>query len=134
MKLTAVIVNVDSLLEILEKVLQRFDEALQYQASQPLVVDASIQRFEFCIELSWKTLKACLTQEGIEANTPRECMQQAFAANWLEDEKPWLSMLKDRNLTSHTYKEDLALEIYRRLPGHYKAMQALHDLLANRFN
>jgi len=28
-------------------------------------------------------------------------------------------MLKDRNLTSHTYKEDLALEIYHRLPAHF---------------
>lgn len=34
-------------------------------------------------------------------------------------------MLKDRNLTSHTYQEDLALEIYHRLPAHFAAMMAL---------
>ncbi|WP_448215770.1 HI0074 family nucleotidyltransferase substrate-binding subunit [Endozoicomonas sp. 2B-B] len=106
---------------------------MQYEESQPLVIDASIQRFEFSIELSWKTLKACLAQEGITANTPRECMQQAYAAHWFDDEKAWLSMLKDYNLTSHTYKEDLALEIYRRLPGHYQAMKALHVFLTNHF-
>ncbi|MCW7554546.1 nucleotidyltransferase substrate binding protein [Endozoicomonas gorgoniicola] len=125
--------SVDLKLDALGKALQRFHESLQYDESQPLVVDASIQRFEFCIELSWKTLKACLAQEGITANTPRESMQQAFAAHWFDDEKAWLSMLKDRNLTSHTYKEDLALEIYRRLPSHYQAMQALHTHLTSRF-
>ena len=125
--------NVDLKLDAFGKALQRFQESLQYDESQPLVVDASIQRFEFCIELSWKTLKAALAQEGISANTPRECLQQAYAAHWFDDEAAWLSMLKDRNLTSHTYKEDLALAIYRRLPGHYQAMQALHSFLVGRF-
>ena len=126
--------SVDFNLDALGKALQRFHESLQYDKDQPLVVDASIQRFEFCIELSWKTLKACLAQEGMSASTPRECMQQAFAAHWFDDETAWLSMLKDRNLTVHTYKEDLALEIYRRLPGHYQAMQALHTHLTARFD
>ncbi|WOG27183.1 HI0074 family nucleotidyltransferase substrate-binding subunit [Endozoicomonas sp. 8E] len=125
--------SVDLKLDALGKALQRFHESLQYEESHPLVIDASIQRFEFSIELSWKTLKACLAQEGITANTPRECMQRAYSAHWFDDEKAWLSMLKDRNLTSHTYKEDLALEIYRRLPGHYQAMKALHAFLTNHF-
>ncbi|MBM7455267.1 nucleotidyltransferase substrate binding protein (TIGR01987 family) [Oceanisphaera litoralis] len=121
-------------LNAMGKALQRLAESLAFDQSQPLVVDASIQRFEFCIELTWKTMKKALTQEGIEANTPRECMQQAYAAKWLDDETAWLSMLRDRNLTSHTYKEDLALEIYQRLPGHLTAMQALHQLLVARFD
>ncbi len=125
--------NVSLNLDVLGKALSRLDESLQFDKSQPLVVDACIQRFEFCIELTWKTLKQCLALEGIEANTPRECMQQAYASHWLVDEAEWLSMLKDRNLTSHTYKEDLALEIYARLPGHHKAMAALYALLARRF-
>ena len=125
--------SVDLKLDAFGKVLQRFQESLQYDESQPLVVDASIQRFEFCIELSWKTLKAALAQEGISANTPRECLQQAYAAHWFDDEAAWLSMLKDRNLTSHAYREDLALAIYRRLPGHYQAMQTLHSFLVGRF-
>lgn len=125
--------SVDLKLDTLGKALQRFHESLQYDVAQPLVVDASIQRFEFCIELSWKTLKAALVLEGVTANTPRECLQQAYAAHWFDDEAAWLSMLKDRNLTSHTYKEDLALEIYHRLPGHYQAMQTLHTFLVSRF-
>lgn len=118
----------------LENVLTRLNESLQFDLSQPLVVDACIQRFEFCIELTWKTLKKSLAIEGIEANTPRECIQQAYSIHWINDESAWLSMLKDRNLTSHTYKEDLALEIYHRLPLHYQAMADLYQLLSRRFS
>jgi len=118
----------------LENALTRLNESLQFDLSQPLVVDACIQRFEFCIELTWKTLKKCLAIEGIEANTPRECIQQAYSIHWINDESAWLSMLKDRNLTSHTYKEDLALEIYHRLPLHYQAMADLYQLLSRRFS
>lgn len=118
----------------LENALTRLNESLQFDLSQPLVVDACIQRFEFCIELTWKTLKKCLAIEGIEANTPRECIQQAYSIHWINDESAWLSMLKDRNLTSRTYKEDLALEIYHRLPLHYQAMADLYQLLSRRFS
>lgn len=121
-------------IKALENALTRLNESLQFDLSQPLVVDACIQRFEFCIELTWKTLKRCLTIEGIEANTPRECIQQAYSIHWINDESAWLSMLKDRNLTSHTYKEDLALEIYHRLPLHYQAMADLYQLLSRRFS
>mgnify|MGYP000025225868 FL=1 len=126
--------NVEINVKALEKALQRLEESLAFDLTQPLVVDACIQRFEFSIELTWKTLKKCLAIEGIEANTPRECIQQAYAIHWLDDEAAWLSMLKDRNLTSHTYKEDLALEIYHRLPLHYQAMADLYQLLSRRFS
>ena len=110
-----------------------WEESLAFDLSQPLVVDACIQRFEFSIELTWKMLKKCLAIEGIEVNTPRESIQQAYAIHWLNDESEWLSMLKDRVLTSQTYKDDLALEIYRRLPAHFAAMMALYQLLNTRF-
>ena len=126
--------NVQLNINALENALTRLNESLQFDLSQPLVVDACIQRFEFCIELTWKTLKKSLAIEGIEANTPRECIQQAYSIHWINDESAWLSMLKDRNLTSHTYKEDLALEIYHRLPLHYQAMTDLYQLLNRRFS
>ena len=125
--------NVEINVKALEKALQRLEESLAFDLNQPLVVDACIQRFEFCIELTWKTLKKCLAIEGIDANTPRESIQQAYSIHWINDETEWLSMLKDRNLTSHTYKEDLALEIYHRLPAHFVALMALYRFLSRRF-
>ena len=39
-------------------------------------------------------------------------------------------MLEDRNLSSHTYREALAKELYVRIGGHYQAMMALRGQLS----
>lgn len=117
----------------LGRALDRLAEALARDAAaDSLVLDATIQRFEFCVELIWKTLKKLLEAEGQTARTPRESLQQAYVAEWLDDEQLWLAMMKDRNLTSHTYREALAGEIYGRVHHYYPAMRALYDLLVAR--
>lgn len=40
------------------------------------------------------------------------CTKRLFFFTDIYDEKIWLKMLKDSNLTSHTYNKDLANEIY----------------------
>ena len=48
------------------KALLRFTEALAEDQSNPLAIDGSIQRFEFCFELGWKLLKKMLMDlEGV---------------------------------------------------------------------
>jgi nucleotidyltransferase substrate binding protein (TIGR01987 family) len=66
----------------------------------------------FAIELTWKSLKRVLADEGVETGTPREALMQAYKARWIDDEALWLSMLRDRNATSHIYDEDTARQIY----------------------
>jgi len=108
--------------------LMRLEEVLRRSPEQDsIVVDASIQRFEFTIELVWKALKSRLLFEGIAATTPRSVMQEAYAAGWIDDEQLWLNMLRDRNLTSHTYREEQAMEIFRKLPSYAAAMKRLYD-------
>jgi nucleotidyltransferase substrate binding protein (TIGR01987 family) len=75
-------------------------------------VDATIQRFEFTFELAWKFLKDYFFEQGIELNYPKEVLQQAFKVDLISDERVWLKMLNDRNMTSHTYNQQLADEIY----------------------
>lgn len=87
-----------------------------------LLIDGTIQRFEFCIELFWKMLRRALLENGIETGTPREAIQKAYQAKWLNDEKLWIRMLQDRNRTSHVYEEEVAQEIFRRVPEYYEVM------------
>jgi len=95
-----------------------------------LAVDGSILRFEFCVEISWKLVKKMLMDiEGIEALSPKKALQAAYQLDWIEDEQAWLQMLNDRNLTSHTYREEYALEIYSHLPAHLKNMRLLQNHL-----
>ena len=65
-------------------------------------IDATIQRFEFTFELSWKFLKDFFFERGLELNYPKEIIKEAFSVNLIDDENLWIKMLRDRNMTSHT--------------------------------
>ena len=69
--------------------------------------EGTVQRFEFAVELAWKTLKDYLEHEGrvIAPVTPRNVVKEAFAARILDDGQVWVDMLDHRNLLSHTYDE-----------------------------
>lgn len=108
----------------LERALTRLEEALCVPRDAPLAIDGTIQRFEFAIELTWKSLKRVLADEGIESATPREAIAQAFLARWIDDETLWLSMLRDRNTTSHLYDEETAEKIYARIGDYTPVMRA----------
>ena len=117
-----------------ERALKRLEIALVQNLDNELVVDGTIQRFEFCIELFWKMLKRALQEEGIETGTPREAIQKAYQVKWFDDEHLWLQMLHDRNQTSHIYDEEVAMEIYRRIPSYHSAMKMTFEMLKIRLN
>jgi nucleotidyltransferase substrate binding protein (TIGR01987 family) len=67
--------------------------------------EGTVQRFEFALELGWKTLKDFMEYEGrvIDPVTPRHVVKEAFAAKILRDGQVWIDMLDHRNLLSHSY-------------------------------
>lgn len=100
----------------------RLKEAIDlYQTQEnPVLLDGTIQRFKFCVELGWKLLKEYLEYEKIgEFNSPRSTIKESFSIGLIEDAEQWLDMLDDRNLTSHTYDEEIAKEIYRNVLTKY---------------
>lgn len=102
--------------------LERLKEAIDlYQKQEnPVLLDGTIQRFEFCVELGWKLLKEYLEFEKLgEFNSPRSTIKECFSIGLIEDAEKWLDMLDDRNLTSHTYDEEIAKEIYRNIIAKY---------------
>ncbi|MEJ5173225.1 MAG: nucleotidyltransferase substrate binding protein [Hydrogenothermaceae bacterium] len=101
-----------------EKALQRLKEAVE-TAKDDLDRDGVIQRFEFTVELLWKTLKAILRNKYIECNSPRDCIKQAFKARIIEDDEIILDMLEDRNRSSHIYDESTSREIFNRIKEIY---------------
>lgn len=74
-------------------------------ALNQLEKEGAIQRFEYCFELAWKTVKDFLEEGGllISPVTPRQVLKDAFAAKVLTDGQVWIEMLDHRNLLSHTY-------------------------------
>lgn len=71
--------------------------------------DASIQRFEFCVELAWKTARK-LT--GTATSSPKQVIRELAQDGLITDVGFWLKAIDMRNLSVHTYNEKLADEVY----------------------
>ncbi len=100
----------------------RLEEAISEYKNNPsdIIRDGIIQRFEFCTELAWKTTREYLLEEGAEfRNTPKAVMREAYAASLISDAQIWSDLLRDRNLTSHTYNEETARNIFARIYTDY---------------
>ncbi len=117
--------------ENFEKSVTRLQEALaEYDLNKSSIVrDGAIQRFEFSVELAWKTTRAYLLEQGFaELNSPKTVMREAYSYKIIHDEQAWIQILNDRNLTSHVYDEKTADEIFVRICTSH--MPALKDLSA----
>ena len=99
------------------------------QPANDVTRDAAIQRFEFCFELGWKAIQDAARKEGLDCQSPRGCLKLAFKTSWISDEKGWLAMPADRNQTSHTYDEELAKAVFRRLPKYLPLLESLVNKL-----
>ena len=101
---------------------------IQKEPEGPIVRDASILRFEYTFEAAWKLLKVYLyTIEGVDCGSPKGCFRQALTVGMLSEEEveSTLRMCDDRNLTSHTYIEAIATQIYHRLPQYSALLEEL---------
>lgn len=106
----------------LERAVLRLQEAVaEYDKTKSDAVrDGSIQRFEFCMELAWKTARAYLLDQGFaDLNSPKAVMREAYAYGILNNESVWINALTDRNLTSHVYDDKVADEIFSRIQTNY---------------
>lgn len=65
----------------------------------------TIQAFEYCFELVWKTMRRLLEERGKIANSPRETFRMAALEGFIENPELWFEFLKKRNSTVHTYQE-----------------------------
>ena len=95
----------------LEKALKKLNEALK-QPETELNRDATIQRFEFTFEMSWKVMHSIIKVTNPKLYGVKAIIREAANAGLIDDPKAWLDFLEDRNLTVHTYKEELAKQIY----------------------
>lgn len=91
----------------------------------------TIKAFEICYELAWKLMKRILQYRGIEVASPREVFRQAGVNQLIDDVEAWLEFLQVRNLTVHTYNENVLHEIFDFLPTFSNALSQLIIVLKN---
>ena len=110
-------------LKSFEKALLQLGDALE-ESESPIVRDACLQRFEFCYELLWKTLKVFLEDiHGVRAVSPRQVFKEAFALSIIGEEVTFVEMIESRNTLAHTYNEEQAMKIYVKCADYLEAMK-----------
>ncbi len=121
---------------ILERALSTLNKSLtiykDYHGTdvEEVARDSSIQRFEYCVELFWKFLKAFLQEKEqvkLEGLSPRKILESALNAKLLNKKEfgIMIQALKDRNLTSHMYNEELADKLIEVIPLYYKTIASI---------
>ncbi len=125
----------------LKKAILRLSEGLkryELNIKDDQLRDGLIQRFEFTYEISHKMLKRFLEQSS--AN-PEEFDQADFqylirSANeqglLLGDWSKWKQYRDARARTSHTYDEEIALQVVKVIPDFLKEAEALLEKLGSR--
>ena len=97
--------------EQFERALTRLHEVLR-ETETDIVRDALIQRFEFTFEMAWRSLHRYLSAKGERvAQQAWAVLPLAFQSQLIDDAEAWDQLRECRNLTSHTYKEDMAIQV-----------------------
>ena len=91
-----------------------------------------IQRFEYTMELAWKTMKDYLESENVVFGefTPRIVIRQAFEAGIIRQGEAWLNALDARNRMSHTYNFETFERVINDIRHSYlEAFDELYEFL-----
>lgn len=83
------------------------------KAEDELLQEGLIQRFEYTHELAWKVMKDYAEYQGYtDIRGSRDAIRKALEMGIIDD-KRWMEMIEDQNLTSHNYDDQVAAEIQK---------------------
>jgi len=96
-----------------------------------------IQAFEFTHELAWNVLRDYLDEKGITGLIgSKDATRNAFKNGLIEDGDSWMKMIEARNLSSHSYNNEIAQsvadDILARFFPAFALMSAKFTMLASR--
>lgn len=118
-------------IELFEKYSFQFEE-IPFEEQEKLFLamrDSMIQRFEYCTDLFWKVLKAYLEFEKLPdvPAVPRLVIREAVATRIISEiqAQECMTMIKNRNKTSHIYHEAIAEAIAKEVPRYFEMLQTI---------
>lgn len=103
-----------------ELALEQFELFFEAPELNQRELQGLIKSFEYTYELSWLVLKDYLEYQGYSnIKGARDSFQLAFKVGLITDGETWMKMLKDRNLTSHTYNNRVANDVIMNIRNEY---------------
>lgn len=124
--------SVDSI-DFFKKSGQSYYPNLDFDEEYRMHRDSLIQRFEYTEDLFWKYLKKYLEDvfKLLAPSGPSPVIRESYSAGIIDEQeaKKCLEMIKDRNITSHIYVEEIAEQLSINIPGYYQLMHTIIDRL-----
>ncbi len=80
-------------------------------------------------ELSWSLPNDYLGSQGfLEIKTPRSALKKAFEVGLIRNGHNWMELLENRDLTTHSYDEAIAIEVEKLIhQNYYPLLKELYD-------
>lgn len=128
-------------LKDLEAALSNFSDALTLEPAlfPELVADSiksgQIQKFEFTVELLWKTVQVFLFEvDGVDAVTPKSVAKEFAEAGYCDYEtyELFIRAINDRNQLSHIYRQEMAETIRKRLPEYVRVIKQIVSVMSSK--
>lgn len=124
----------------LEQVLRRAEAAEQYEELDDVLMRAVksgvIKHFEFTYELCWRFirrwLEANVGRDAADGVTRQELFRIGAEYRLIDGVDDWMVYHRARNLTSHTYRQATAEEVYAVIPAFLENAKALLSALESR--
>ena len=110
----------------LDRLENAYTRAIEYKETNynEFFRDSSIQRFEICVELMWKSVKKFLEEfEGITCRSPKGCTRELLSVGLISenDSIEPRRMIDNRSITVHTYHQEIAEQIFGNI-GSYRGL------------
>lgn len=115
---------VDSLLEAMDLHIRASEGSPEQRAFR----DASIQRFEYCIELSWRVAMKLL---GSTTAAAKPAVREMARSNLISTPSAWIEFIEARNNTSHSYDESVAKKVFAAIQNFLPEVKSLQIALQN---
>ena len=105
------------------KAIKNLNEGLKIEEPYTIVEQTGIVGlFEICFEQSWKLMKEILEKHGRfeeKIGSPRAFIKIAYQCKMLNDCESWLELLDSRNILAHTYSDEQALNVIKKVKSDY---------------
>jgi nucleotidyltransferase substrate binding protein (TIGR01987 family) len=106
-----------------EKALSQLTKFIEHGKLNEFEEQGLIQCFEYSHELAWNVMKDFLTEDGIkDIFGSKSATKQAFNKGLIENGELWMDMIESRNKSVHTYNEDTAEEVVKKITHDYYAL------------
>jgi nucleotidyltransferase substrate binding protein (TIGR01987 family) len=106
-----------------KKALATLKSAVELEAARglsDLEKQGVIQGFEFTFETAWNVMKDYLEEQGITGIIgSKGAVRHAFNNGLIEDGQAWMDMVEGRNLSTHSYDEETAEKLLKKIISNF---------------